>query len=357
MKSRSFVDICAPVLILMLFACPVTAWARHDLMTTEVVRDLGWLDKFDNLTVTEYLYDDPTISQTRIWYKNPDDVHLSPDEFYYHALYELIKFFKGAQVGGTTSARQILIDFSDEPDWEMDQHLDLSWMQAFHGGSQGYRHMYYPAGTFHAPMGFYAQGKTPERAEHFYSMAKEAFDQGDPYWGFRFLARAMHYVQDMSQPYHTRQLYWKFISLKDPYYGTVQIIKNYHFAYESYAANLFRLEQQGAEPKRMVSAIRYSLPVPAESPGSLVKYIARRSYWKSSRTMKTSIEFLGEKHMDLGGSRMTRDEFFRLIDREDEAAKEFHDDLEMRMVLTGKATKSFLEFARKDLNLDQYLLS
>ncbi len=351
--AKSFVFI----FLVMLFSSSVMAWARHDEMTAEVVRDLGWLDRFDSIPVTEYLYDDPSISQVKILYYNKDYRYLGPDEFYYHALYEPVKFFKGAPVGSTTNARQILTDFADEPDWEIDQNLDLSWMQAFHGGSQGYRHMYYPAGTFHVPMGFYAQGETPERVEHFYGMAKMAFDQGDTYWGFRFLARAMHYVQDMSQPYHTRQLYWRFISLKSPYYGTVQIIKNYHFAYESYIANLFRLEQQGEAPKRLVSAVRYSLPIETDSPSYLAKYIARRSYWKSSNTMKTSINFLGERYLNTRGEAMTTDEFLNLVSRDDEAAEAFYKDAEMRMVLFGKATKSFLEFARKDLNLDEYPLS
>ena len=354
MKLQTLAHFCIFAVLFLMSSSTVLGWARHDQMTAEVVRDLGWLDRFNEIPVTEYMYDDPTISQIRIRYHNNNPLNLSPNDFYYHALYDPVKFFTGVAVGGKISAKQILSDFSDEPDWEIDQNLELSWMQAFHGGSQGYRHMYYPAGTFHAPMGFYAQGTTPERTQHFYNMAKMAFNNSDPYWGFRFLARALHYVQDMSQPYHTRQLYWKFISLKDPYYGTVQIIKNYHFAYESYVANLFRLEQQGVKPKRLISAVRYSLPVEAKSPEWLVKYIARRSYWRSSNTMKTSIDFLGEKYLSTKGEIMTRDEFFDLVNRNDASSEAFYQDLESRMVLFGKATKSFLEFARKDLNLDEY---
>ncbi|MBN1544539.1 hypothetical protein JW898_03700 [Candidatus Woesearchaeota archaeon] len=340
--------------VFLLLLPSIHAWARHDQMTAEVVRDLGWLDRFDEVAVTEYSYDDPSISQVRIRYYNPNPGQLGPSDFYYHALYEPVLFFKGAKLAEKTDARQILTDFSDEPDWEMDQNLDLSWMQGFSGESQGYRHMYYPTWSFHVPMGFIAQGQTPDRADHFYSMAKMAFGRGDTYWGFRYLARTLHYIQDMSQPYHTRQLYWRFISLKDPYYGTVQTIKNYHFAYESYQANLFRLEQQGAMPKRLVSALRYSLPVATDSPSDLAKYIARRSYWKSSGTMKSSIDFFGEKYLGPRGAAMTKEEFFEDIHRTDPAAEALHADIEGRMVLMGKATKSFLEFARKDLNLDEY---
>jgi hypothetical protein len=355
MKRNKEVKLCLFLFLVFLMLLPTaTAWARHDQMTAEVVRDLGWLDRFRNLTVTEYVYDDPTINQIRIRYHNDEPSELGVDEFYYHALYEPVLFFTGAELTEQISAEQVLIDFSNEPDWEMDQELQLSWLQGFHGESQGYRHIYYPSWTYHAPMGFYPQGETPDRAEHFYDMARMAFDRGDTYWGFRYLARAMHYVQDMSQPYHSRQFYWRFINLRDPYYGTVQVIKNYHFAYESYQANRFRLEQEGMLPNLLVSAVRYSLPVETDSPEDLVKYIARRSYWKSSGTMKNSIVFLGEEHLEARGTMMSTDEFFRKIRQKDEAADVFHEDLEKRMVLFGKATKSFLEFARRDLNLDQY---
>jgi hypothetical protein len=356
MKQELFVKLGILFLLVILLSSSVSAWARHGQMTQEVVKDLGWLDRFANITVTEYVYEDPTVNQIRIRYYNLEQGELGPEDFFYHALYEDVLFFEGAKLAEQTSAAQVLVDFVDEPDWELDQELDLSWMQAFHGESQGYRHMYYPTWTFHVPMGAYPQGETPERVAHFYSMAKNAFADGDAYWGFRFLARAMHYVQDMAQPYHTRQLYSRFISLKDPYHGTIQVIKNYHFAYESYQANLFRLEQQDVMPKRLVSALRYSLPVEVGSPESLVKYVARRSHWKSSRTMKSSIDFLGEKYLEPEGVVMIGDEFFGLIDDTDDASKMFHDDLEKRMVLVGKGTKSFLEFARKDLNLDEYEL-
>lgn len=323
-------------------------------MTAEVVRDLGWLERFDNITVTEYMYDDQSIQQIRIRYYNDKQMELGPSDFYFHALYEPVLFFKGAKVGSTTSARQILADFSDEPDWEMDQELQLSWMQGFSGESQGYRHMYYPMFSLHVPMGFWPQGATPERAQHFYDLAKIAFANEDTYWGFRFLARALHYEQDMAQPYHARQLYWRFISLKDPYYGTLQTIKNYHFTYESYIANLFRLEQQDVLPKRLVSAIRYSLPVQTGSPAELAKYIALRSYWQSSGTMEDSITFFGDKYLGPRAATMTKEEFFKDIHRDDPPAQAFHADVERRMALAGKATKSFLEYARKDLNLDEY---
>jgi len=287
-------------------------------------------------------------------YASDGPVPLGPDEFYYHALYEPNKFLLGAPVGGAIDARQILIDFSNEPDWDMDQNLELSWMQGFHGGSQGYRHMYYPSLTFHLPLMLISQGKTPERAELYYSFAKEAFARNDTYWGFRFLARTMHHMQDMAQPFHTRQLYWRFICLRSIYDGTTEIIKNYHFAYESYQANLFRLEQQGAVPESMTRAVSDAPAIETESVEGLVKRLARKSHANSARTMKYTYDFLDKKYRKPYPVEMTTDEFFSLVNRTDKDAQTFNEDLVQRVELIGTATKSFLDFAYRDIGLDQY---
>ena len=42
-----------------------------------------------------------------------------------------------------TSAAAILTNYADEPDWKMDQDLNLSPLQVLTGGSQGRRHKYY----------------------------------------------------------------------------------------------------------------------------------------------------------------------------------------------------------------------
>ena len=37
-------------------------------------------------------------------------------------------------------------------------------------------------------------------------MARHAFKTGHPYWGWRFAGWSLHYVQDLTQPYHARVL-------------------------------------------------------------------------------------------------------------------------------------------------------
>jgi hypothetical protein len=77
----------------------------------------------------------------------------------------------------------------------MDQDLKLSLFQTLTGGSQGWRHQYYG-------LGWLRFGVAPSRAQYFFELAGKAKEKGDLYWTFRYLARAMHYVQDTTQPYH-----------------------------------------------------------------------------------------------------------------------------------------------------------
>jgi hypothetical protein len=44
---------------------------------------------------------------------------------------------------------------------------------------------------------------TPMRLQQFSTLSKFAFSKGHSYWGFRFAGWALHYVQDLTQPYHS----------------------------------------------------------------------------------------------------------------------------------------------------------
>ncbi|SHH20488.1 phospholipase C/P1 nuclease family protein [Thermosipho atlanticus] len=90
---------------------------------------------------------------------------------------------------------QILTIYSPEPDNGMDEGLNLDPLQVLIGNSQGVRHMRYRIGILSAFQG-------DKSFLYFVNMSKIAFENGDRYWGYRFLARALHYIEDLSQPYH-----------------------------------------------------------------------------------------------------------------------------------------------------------
>jgi hypothetical protein len=74
------------------------------------------------------------------------------------------------------------------------------------------------------------------RALHFNQLADRAFSQKDFYWGMRFSARALHYIEDILSPFHTKpfpEWFWplKLFRLRALYYITY----NYHLNFERYA--------------------------------------------------------------------------------------------------------------------------
>lgn len=117
--------------------------------------------------------------------------------------------------GDTISAREVLAAFSDEPDWGMDQDLypirDYGYGPAPFGretgkSSQAPFHMAFlhesPILTAIIPS--LRRSFMEERIRVFFALARAAFAHRVKYWGWRFTAWAMHYLQDLTQPYHAR---------------------------------------------------------------------------------------------------------------------------------------------------------
>lgn len=174
-RKRKFLSVMLAVLVAGLFlAAPAEAWNSHGACTKIIISDQEWLKAYDNITVTPWTYADV------------DTAPIGPNF--------VMQYIEGAP-GTVTSAAAILTNYADEPDWKMDQDLNLSPLQELTGGSQGWRHQYYG-------LGWLRFGVAPARAQYFFDLAGKAREKGDLYWTFRYLARAMHYVQDTTQPYH-----------------------------------------------------------------------------------------------------------------------------------------------------------
>ncbi|GAI88419.1 unnamed protein product, partial [marine sediment metagenome] len=93
--------------------------------------------------------------------------------------------------------------------------------------------------------GLLKAGEAPKRANHFFEMSKIAFGKSDNYWGFRFTARAIHYLEDISQPYHTYPapldvLFKKFFNVKK----LTILVTNAHYGYEDFNGYLFENKKE-----------------------------------------------------------------------------------------------------------------
>jgi hypothetical protein len=131
----------------------------------------------------------------------------------------------GEAPGRRISALSVLSVYSDEPDWGMDQRLfDADqhpglWRSeyAMMGGkeglpSQSFRHMYWggwrpsaPLASFKIPRVLAPMGEAPARAAVFLELARKMKARGQRYWELRFAANALHYLQDLTQPFHASQ--------------------------------------------------------------------------------------------------------------------------------------------------------
>jgi len=207
------------ILLILLGFClssvHVFSWNSHFFYTELAIKNNDWIGNFPEIEITPYIYEDIDRDEY-----NPEFV---------------IKYIEG-KIGEKTKASDILINYSDEPDWDLDTHLELNKWQALTGGSQGYRHMYFSVFS-----GLLKAGDAPERANHFLKMSKIAFAKGDDYWGFRFAARAVHYLEDVSQPYHTypaplNVLFKKFFNVKK----LTVLVTNAHYGYEDFNGYLFK---------------------------------------------------------------------------------------------------------------------
>lgn len=126
--------------------------------------------------------------------------------------------------GEQVSALQVLASAADEPDYGHDINLFSdnpgAAGQRYNFGPQPFgdaRFEYSSQAPFH--IGYYHEsalifaaapylGQTlPHWRVYQYSgLARLAFASGHPYWGYRFLGWAMHYLQDLTQPYHASVL-------------------------------------------------------------------------------------------------------------------------------------------------------
>lgn len=126
--------------------------------------------------------------------------------------------------GDAVSPLAVVATASDEPDYGLDigvwEDNGTAHGRAYGLGKQPFGNPALDFGTqapFH--MGFYDESPLiyaaagflkrtyPEYRIHLYrTLALHAFRTGHDYWGWRFAGWAMHYIQDLTQPYHARVL-------------------------------------------------------------------------------------------------------------------------------------------------------
>jgi hypothetical protein len=215
--------------------CPAHAWGRHDLITQitldsseftllkkipvepepievaapdlikRVIPELEeWAELYHRDHDTRYAWKKPEIPQESAQIKT------SGREILLWALEDNMQ--APLDIGPEKTAADILIHYVDEPDGAIDTGLNrspyiervsesMSYFQASDPQTHAFRHYYVPSSWL--PPIVSPKGIAPYRAALYAKLSEGAFHTGHPYWGYRFLAWSMHYLQDVTQPWHT----------------------------------------------------------------------------------------------------------------------------------------------------------
>ncbi|MEN9539282.1 MAG: hypothetical protein RLZZ126_1517 [Pseudomonadota bacterium] len=193
--------------------------------------------------------------------------------------------FVALKPGEPVAALKVLASGAFEPDFGLDINLmddsPSTWGKTYGFGNLPFGNPKLSFSTqapFH--MGFYHEDRILYlaapflkrtfplvRVNQYADLAALAFRSGHTYWGWRFAGLALHYVQDLSQPYHasvspgsgtlgllgTNALAMAgFPKMKD---DTVTLLSNRHLALENYQARVLALAASGGAGQALAKSL------------------------------------------------------------------------------------------------------
>ncbi len=225
--------------------------------------------------------------------------------------------FVQLRIGERVAPLMVVTTATDEPDFGLDIGLyednDTPYGKIYGLGKQpfGNPHLEYGSqAPFH--MGFYHESwivnalagfvkKTyPEYRIHLYqTLSQLAFQTGHNYWGWRFLGIGLHYIMDLTMPYHTTlmpdtnvlSMLWintlSMVGIKGPYRDAVQLLSNRHTALEKLEQELLAeayLKKDARYPVFVTLRAQGECPVPVWTDHTPRGIISAQSHALADRT-------------------------------------------------------------------------
>ncbi len=220
--------------------------------------------------------------------------------------------FYQVQPGETLPALAVVASAADEPDYGHDINLFSDNPgevgSRYNFGKQPFgdaRFEYSSQAPFH--IGYYHEDEIiyraapylartyPEvRVYQYLGLARFAFESGHPYWGYRFLGWGLHYIQDLTQPYHakalpghgTLRLFWvalkAAVGLDSDKLAAIEQVANRHTEVEQYQADWLRkLLREGSNDNPLLRAYadtRVDADYPTFDGESLRWVVSQESY-------------------------------------------------------------------------------
>lgn len=189
--------------------------------------------------------------------------------------------------GSEVAALDVLATASQEPDFGLDLGLYAD-SGTVHGRSYGFGNLpfgnpaleyatqapfhmglYHEARIVFAAAGFLRRTQPEARIALYLALARHALASGHDYWGWRFAGWALHYVQDLTQPYHAsilpgvgalRMIAVNTVAMvgwQGPKSAVVTLVSNRHSVVESYQQQrLRRAYEQGRTDDPLLAALR-----------------------------------------------------------------------------------------------------
>ncbi len=166
--------------------------------------------------------------------------------------------------GDPVAPLEVVASATDEPDYGMDIGLwednGTAYGKAYGFGKQPFGnpalefasqapfHMgfFHEAAIVYKAAGFLRRTYPEYRIHLWQSLAAYALQTGHPYWGWRFAGWALHYIEDLTQPYHATvlpgvgvpQLLWintlDLVGMHEPKKDAITLVSNRHLALENY---------------------------------------------------------------------------------------------------------------------------
>ena len=226
--------------------------------------------------------------------------------------------FVEVKEGQIVQPLKVLASASDEPDYGLDLGL---WEDNATEFGQHYRMGNQPFGNpvlefsgqapfhmsfFHEPRLAYAiagylNRTYPEYRIHLFStLSRYAFQSHHPYWGFRFAGWALHYIQDLTQPYHSTAMpgvsffrtfilgLLDMIGIHSPLKNRIQLLTNEHLALENFQYHSFyEAYQQGHSTQPFMQALLEKVrdqSYPTYTDAYPRELITKEAYQVSART-------------------------------------------------------------------------
>lgn len=212
--------------------------------------------------------------------------------------------FAALAPGKAATALEVVQTACDEPDYGMDYYLyednGSAWGAVYGFGTQPFGNPKLSYGTqspfhlsfdnepalIHALAKFTTRSNLGYRIDLFTALARFAFANGHEYWGWRFAGWALHYVQDLTMPYHAslmpskttfQLLLLNTFGSKADRDGTITLLSNRHAMFENYQYFLLTFREGNAAANPANPAIAALLPSrePAESAAASTTASAR----------------------------------------------------------------------------------